>query len=542
MQRRSWTIWLVCLSLLLGSVDGFAKTSSKKKTPPAAQKPLIEKSLDAALLADRLTNSTRFEMEEKFHRLLANPKLKDGLKGPFLAGLAVLHSYDSGIRYAALPLLAEAKKFWSDINKSTYSEKIWAVFAKNMSGREIQEEVILQEAARILDKPELQMDPAFVFHRGVAYFHDGHFAKAIPLLERVPISSADYRRAKLLEAISFSQENDLEKMVKALQIIISLDTTQAEKAAKIPSSTVVQLREMGVLTMARLMYELGRYPEALAYYRSLDRNSAFFYESLSEQAWAFFMAGYPNYAMGANYAVSSPFFDYQFNPDNYFLDSAVSFWMCDYSVAWNKLMRFIEHVRTEGDALKGLVTRLTRLPQNESFEKFAKVAEDIRTGVSAGNLGIGPRVAMQIKEDAVLNDTLAALERLLHIRMQFENSRAIPAGRERILSGLVTFETAMRRVLGRQVRSRLYASAKDFDWNLTQARYLHLEILTARKDDLLGKERSVKGTEFVGDESTFWELSKGAAHKWGMDRNEYWFDELGHYVFEERSRCETRTK
>lgn len=550
MRLRNFSARRFCLRFAVAAALAVqvASAAPKAKTAPkdvnkgtAATAILTEQTISSAVGADKISNRTRHSLEEKYHGLLDNPKLKGDIKGPLLVALAVLHSFDSGIRYASQPLLAEAAVAWPELSKSPHAKSVWETLARNFGGRQVQEEVVLEEASRLLDNEALLNDPAFVFYRGVAHFHDGKFAEAVNLLNRVPLSSADYRRAKLIEAISFSQLDKLSEMQDALRMVVALDKTSAESDAGIPSDSVARLRELGVLTMARLMYEVGRFSEALAYYRSLDQRSRFFYDSLTEQGWAFFMAGYPNYALGANYAALSPFFEHNFNPDNNFLDSIISFWLCDFNISWNKLMRYIAHVKGEGDLLKALVARLSRQGDVDGALKAAKVVEDLLAGVSAANVGLGSRVAGMLKDDIVMQDTNAALALLLKVRMDYETRQDLPKGRERILNSLLAFETTLRRAFGRQARARMASLARDFDWTLTQARYLHLEILTARKDDLLGKERSVQGTEFHGQDEQFWELAKGADQKWKMDRNEYWFDELGHYVFDERSRCQNRS-
>ena len=83
----------------------------------------------------------------------------------------------------------------------------------------------------------------------------------------------------------------------------------------------------------------------------------------------------------------------------------------------------------------------------------------------------------------------------------------------------------------------------DFESSLAQARLLYLEILTAKKDRILGNDRSVQGQEFTGEERQFEEAVQSAEkQKWEQDKNEFWYDELGNYVFQLSSQCSTADK
>jgi hypothetical protein len=47
----------------------------------------------------------------------------------------------------------------------------------------------------------------------------------------------------------------------------------------------------------------------------------------------------------------------------------------------------------------------------------------------------------------------------------------------------------------------------------------------------------VQGNEFTGDEKKFEDMEQELSRNWTQDKNEFWFDELGHYVFREKSKC-----
>jgi tetratricopeptide (TPR) repeat protein len=177
---------------------------------------------------------------------------------------------------------------------------------------------------------------------------------------------------------------------------VSMDRTDSESKFGQSKDAVSRLRELAVLNLARISYEEGEFLESITYYRTLMHDSNFFYESLSEQAWPFFMAGYPNRALGALYAATSPFFQDKFNPDSYFLGGVIYYWMCQFDSAKKGLAKFVSHTRKEGDELKKKTNAWNTLPGNESLIRYAAAYENAKSGVSSTNLGIGPRTRASI--------------------------------------------------------------------------------------------------------------------------------------------------
>jgi hypothetical protein len=112
---------------------------------------------------------------------------------------------------------------------------------------------------------------------------------------------------------------------------------------------------------------------------------------------------------------------------------------------------------------------------------------------------------------------------------------------DRVLKSMGALEKDFRVHLGNRVKLTLTALGKDFEDSLAQARVLYLEILTAQKDKLLGGDRTVKGSEFQGDEKQFEdEIKSSEQQKWEQNKNEFWFDELGNYVFQVQNQCQAK--
>ena len=480
-------------------------------------------------------------LAEQFHNQLEKKKFKAADEAVILAGLAALHAQDPESKYAALPLLQSAFEKYPDLRRDRELEKVWRTFRIHFSGKIASDEIILMQTAALLAGTNLESsdDPAFPFFRGQWLQSQGKFKESLAYMVKVPLSSPDYRRAKFAESLAHIQLNSINDAYEALQVVVSLDLTHAESGSSITTKSVQRLRELGVLTTARLLYEQGQFLESIAYYRTLAQDSFFFYESLHEQGWAYFMAGFPNRALGAEYAAQSPFFSEKFNPDSYFLNATLNYWLCEFEGANQSLTRFVAHTRNEGDLLTGMVRRYNGFAPDESLTRYSKLIEDSSRGVSARNLGLGPKTLASLKAHSPLTDSFQALNAMTLMRTQISQKTFYTTGKERLIKALGEAESIQRKALGTQVKLQLNIMASEFEKTLTQAKLLYLEILTARKDSLLGKDRSVRGQEFVGVEKNFDEFmgSTRSQQSWAQDKKEFWYDELGSYVYDLKSKC-----
>lgn len=493
----------------------------------------------------RLSPAKRHVYVENVHGRL-NAKQYTAAEEPIVYGiLSVLHASDSQSRYAAVGFVGDLKLKWPQFAQADETESLWKAYLNLFSSDTPADELALSQIAGLMrgfKAKNARLDAEFSFYRALSLINEGKGSEALTELSEVPLDSENYRKAKFLEASLLLKQNRIDDAQDALQIVISLEQTAAEKRSRVQRSKVQRVRELAVLNLARVLYEQKRFGESVAYYRTLNQDSNYFYESLAEQGWPFFMAGYPNRALGAAYAATSPFFTHYLNPDSYYLKAAIFYWMCQFDLAFQAVQEFIEHGRLEGDPLRNLVAQTNAMSRAQSLAKYAKILEDDNSGVSYQNIGIGPKTLSVLKAKPNLKKYVESLEVVTNQRNRVARPEVFNNGRDRILTSLVQFEARLREALGEAVKTELNVLAGDFEKALTQVRLIHLEVLTARKDSILGKERTVQGAEFVGQEKEFMEMSANRNQNWNQDKNEFWYDELGHYVFALNSQCKMASK
>ncbi len=158
-------------------------------------------------------------------------------------------------------------------------------------------------------------------------------------------------------------------------------------------------------------------------------------------------------------------------------------------------------------------------------------------GVSSQNIGLGAKVLGELLRSSAIVKSVAALKASLEERIRLNEGHRYPAGRERMEWALREFEKLNRRVLGVQTKRQMALMKRDYEKAFMQSRVLFMEILTARKDLVMGRGRTVETGQFSGFEEQFKEQGATVSRNWLQDKNEYWYDELGYFVFRDVSRC-----
>jgi tetratricopeptide (TPR) repeat protein len=136
--------------------------------------------------------------------------------------------------------------------------------------------------ARIDQIGAAQLRPVVNYTRAKYHYFRGRVEDAEPLFQGIPVGSPFYPQARYFLGTILVQRKQYQP---ALAVYDSLRTPPA----KDERSRAVQ--ELAHLAMGRLLYELGRIPEAIDRYQDVPRSSANFDTALYEIAWAYVKAG-----------------------------------------------------------------------------------------------------------------------------------------------------------------------------------------------------------------------------------------------------------
>lgn len=370
------------------------------------------------------------------------------------------------------------------------------------------------------------------YYRGEALSAQGKSDEAIKAFTQVKLGDRLFLAAKYERAMLLVEADKLDDAVADLRIIVNPTTREA--TAQTPSSKLERYLDYAYLALGRIQYEQKDYMTSLRSFRMVSRDGPLFYDALFEQSWALFLAGYPNHALGALHGVQSPYFADRFNPEAPVLRSFVYYWMCRYDDSRNALADFIENHSDEVAKLGDFLDRLSLTPQ-KSYELF----ENLLSGVSEESLGI----SRTILNSAANTDTMI-LARDMYAETLGEAERVSKRGvngsrKAQLLEARLNKRLeGLRANLGTTYIADLQAQREHFIELRRQADFLYLELLMSEKEQLLGKElHADTKIQKVDMKKNIKGWARGTQSWAGSRKNEYWWDEIGYYVFRVRPNC-----
>lgn len=387
-------------------------------------------------------------------------------------------------------------------------------------------------AVRLGDKVPAAFGTDWNFIIGNVYAATGQADKAQAAYANLKITDRFFYSGKYQQAMLHLTAKKPNEAIAALKSIVMPATRER---TLLSGSELDLITNDANLALGRIYYELRQFPMSIKHYRLVSRTGEYFYESLFEQSWSLFMAGFPNHALGMIYSVRSPFYKEHFNPEATMLASIIYYWMCRYDDSRNELADFIQNHEAPIKALSDLLDRKT-LTDDAAYTLF----ENTVTGVSSEGLGL-PRtlLANATERDSMMHvrdqyaSVLSELQRL-DAKGVFGNRNNVSTVR----SYLEQWAATLRKDIGKRLIVELTAMREDFDRLHEQAEFLYVELLMSQKDQLLGKE--LHGNSKIDKLSKRENIASWGdkTQSWaGDDKMEYWQDEVGYHIYRLEPLC-----
>jgi tetratricopeptide (TPR) repeat protein len=525
-----------------------AKTANKSVKKPAAkqavEKPVVAKqpvkqvkedpveawiTLKAKFAQRQLTDAqvwVAIDQFEKKKHLLPEERRHE------LAQLRSDLLLKSGYPIMAALFAGESLQSTKDLMDST-SVRSWEILAKISKSRPIQEMI-----ENLAADPRLKNEVPKVFGNDWHYYvanalvSEGKLKEAVESYDKIRISDRFFLPSKFQKGSILALQGDLEKAEVEFKSILR---TEVVSLSPLKSDLRNQIQDLARLALGRMYYQDKNFGKAIAAFRSVNREGAQFYDALSNQAWALFMAGYPNHALGALYGAESPFFKDVYNPELPMLRAVIFYWMCRYEDSRSSLADFNEkHLR----AVDNLSSILNQRAMSE--ERAYDLFENLVTGVSSESLGIPREVlntAAQEEGMLLLRDQYAAwlVETQKLEKKGMFGTTEIPEIVQQVVGKM---SAQLRKKIGRQFLSELKAMQQQYIQLNEQGQFLYVELLMSKKEQLLGRElhASSKLTEVPQAKNVKgW---SGQSMAWSADgREEFWWDEVGFHIYEAQPEC-----
>ncbi|HPR56469.1 MAG TPA: hypothetical protein PLV84_15165 [Deltaproteobacteria bacterium] len=246
-----------------------------------------------------------------------------------------------GYNHASADILAELVSRKPNPRIVEYSLEIFEEVARTQS---FDREMIISQSVCDQEFGYAEGDLADFIHyyqgvydweHGFLDWGDEHFAKVRP-------GTYYYYKYLNRKALLKIYENRVDDAVALLNQILA------------ESCTDENLKDEVRKTLARLLYEQGRFEESDKLYGRIEQNILAQSQNLMERAWAHYRMGNPEKAMGLLYAFEAPSFRNQLTPEYYMLKSFIYKDVCHYQNALSVVQEFKGHY---GKALSGIYQR-----------------------------------------------------------------------------------------------------------------------------------------------------------------------------------------
>jgi hypothetical protein len=292
---------------------------------------------------------------------------------------------------------------------------------------------------------------------------------------------------------------------------------------------------------ARTLYQMEKFEEADRVYDRISKASFVWPDILFEQAWNSFGRGEYNRSLGRLVSYKSPALDFVFNTEIEVLRAQSFLALCLYSDADQVLKEFDKKYTGLGEEVKDFVERHSdNLP--EFYHQGKKALKSSLYGANAFGHVMNRFVRSAYFQSLVFNENQIKNEhkKVWHLdRSQKGVSHQLGRGFPGFLDEILHWRGRTIQLLGGAfVKNSLmdYHAAMIEDYE--KMSFIRLEMLKDAKDKLMGLKSSEDGQSGSASRARgqLEPARRDDQYRWSFN-GEFWFDELGDYVFGLESAC-----
>ncbi|MCY4321477.1 MAG: hypothetical protein OXC37_03610 [Bdellovibrionaceae bacterium] len=367
------------------------------------------------------------------------------------------------------------------------------------------------------------------FYFGKCAFSKKNFRKARSYFSKVSSSSPIYDRALYYKALSYAEENKVNSSANAFRQLASL------KIGITDTNRVAAL--MG---LARVLYQGEKFDDSIQVYRSIPKDTPYFYDSLLENSWNYLRSGKFRSALSNFQSLHSIFYGDRYQPESLILRAYVYLYICKY-YEMEKVLNFFNAI------YKPILNEVTRsLKGNKNYNSYVKSALTyVKNKQDGFNLSNDETLPKPIMEKVLKNDKFYSLiNYLVKLNQEKDLLDSFPAEWKRDRVGRNAYYILNRRIkttqntAGKEIYSNLRAVKSDLERLYTSSQYLKYDMLKGKRDYLKKKiSRKYLDKIQIDEKITRSYYIQNGYEYWPFD-GEAWLDELGNYHYLGRQNCE----
>lgn len=367
---------------------------------------------------------------------------------------------------------------------------------------------------------------------GMVSHRAGQLGDATAFLQVVPPESPYYARARYLLGIVTIQggqvSGDLENASKEAMAYFK-EVLDLPEIGRVRYTELKDLKDLARLGVARSLYGLGEYEEAVKYYEAVPRFSEYWDEALFENGWARFQNEDLGGALGSLQALHAPQFAGAFQPESWILKATIYYVACLYDEAKDALDTFGRNYGEMKNRVQPLLESNRELSWYYQLVNDAKLRNQLPRAVY-NYIGTNKRVRGFQKYIG----SLAAERRAVSSNAVFKGSTV----QADLLQVIDQQKNILENVAGKFIQGRLKDVADQIAGFESQAEIIRFETAKGEKERL---EKNAAFKQTLAAQKLYRPAIPAEDWEYWKFDGEFWIDEIGYYQFTLKSGCQAET-
>lgn len=384
---------------------------------------------------------------------------------------------------------------------------------------------------KISDFPKVHRD-MLLYRIGEHQLNKGQDARAAVTLSKVSMNAKEYPKAKYLQGLAYAKQKKHRESIQAFDDLILSRTDKG---------ITDQSKVAGLIGKARVLYQGNAWDRAIASYRDVPRDSAYWHDTLFESSWAMLRSGKFRSALSNFQSLHSTFYENHYQPESLLLRAIVYLYICKYEEAEKVLNLYNQIYKPVYNQLKSYLSRV-KDPYRYYEDIMSVRAAYEANGESAANMSYSiPFVlAKRVMQDGAFGRSYSYITGL---KAEMQRVESLPATWQNSAIGRYSKNLLQMRVkkaqkkAGRQIKKSMVALRDELYDLFEQEGFIRFEMINGKRDIL---EKRVAGRELPTsqiDDSQDRSYYVQNGYEYYPFSGEYWLDELGNYHYVGTQSC-----
>ena len=365
---------------------------------------------------------------------------------------------------------------------------------------------------------------------GRKLYAKGELASSVKYFQQISSKSDLYLRSKFFEGTIHHERGKYKSAVKAFR-----DVYQSEAAPKDPRELkrMENLKDLSLVNIARIYYEIQRFENADNYYSLVDRGSMYWPESLFERAWAAFMRTDLNLSLGLLLTNNSNYFyDNEYNPEVEVLRALTFFQLCEFNNAEQILLKFEDEYKPIQKELKAFLTKYS----SKEGQELSDQAFDEYFADDHSESRVQPRLFLKVLRNQDIGSLVRHMDVMENEMSLINQQKSVwrDGVGSHLKKNLERDKMRYKKKAGRYLLKELDNQYQKLgDW-MAQSQIIRFEIVDAQRVDYQFK---MKNPELQSQAERKIDFATSREIIYWPFNGEFWEDELGYYRYTEQGSC-----